>query len=139
MFFVCGPARSGTSLLSSLLNSNPSIGCAQDTGLYTSIKFGYSQLIANSFPDLQITSDLKARDFRKNIFSLSSYLDFSRHPFDPDVLIELTSTPLRQVLSSESVAAKILGTSICSYLLHMYLCDFQIDDPRKDRALGLNI
>ena len=40
------------------------------------------------------------------------------------------------MLSSESVAAKILGTSICSYLLHMYLCDFQIDDPRKDRALG---
>ena len=136
MFFVCGPARSGTSLLSSLLNSHPLIGCAQDTGLYTSIKFGYSQIVADSLPDMQITSDLKVGDFGEDIFSLSSFLDFSQPPFKPEVLSEITSTPLHEVLSSQTITAKVFGTSVCQYLLKLYLCDFQIDDPRKDRALG---
>ena len=135
MFFVCGPARSGTSLLSTLLNSHPSVGCAQDTALFSSLKSAYSQIVVDNMPNMQITNNLKAEDFSRDLISLSSYLDFSLAPFKPEILSQATSAPIADLLSSQSVSGKILGQTF-STLSKYFFVDFQIDDPRKDRALG---
>ena len=137
MFVICGPARSGTSLLSSLLNSHPAIGCAQDTTLFNSMKFAYSQLVVDNMPDMQVVSNPKQETFRET-WHRFPLVGFSRAPFKPEIIRQIIFSPLSDVLSSQSIAGKVLGQTL-SNLSKCFFVDFQIDDPRKDRALGLNI
>ncbi len=50
-FFVSGFARSGTSLLTSLLNNSSSVFCAQDTGFMTSAKFAIASMFRDKYPE----------------------------------------------------------------------------------------
>ena len=142
-FFVGGFARSGTSLLTSILNSSPHIFCAQDTGFMTSAKFSYSSMVRDREPDSVLP-------FIEEPFSIfphggSECVGFSMSRF---VNIEqFNHIDLLSALNQESLSLSLGGFAgkdvavytnriLYGYLFELWFRGFSANDPRKDRYHG---
>jgi len=135
-FFVSGIPRSGTSLLSSLLNSHPDIGCAQDTGLITSFKFALAEYASSLYSEHELIPGIKAGQLPA--YNLAHYLQVDNDLQFKGFIDAASARPLANLMSEHSNMGRVFSRFIQHYLLGMWLGDFQIPDPRKDRAIGIS-
>ena len=115
-FFITGPPRSGTSLLSVLLNDHSSIAIAQDSGIYS--EFISAATLLGQINNQQYTGKL----------NLNEYLllkdDFGK--LIRENTIDLTS-------NNDVLLINLFFTGLIRFLF----VDFLIPDPRKDRGTGM--
>lgn len=142
-FFVGGFARSGTSLLTSILNASPHIFCAQDTGFMTSAKFSYASMVRDREPDSLLP-------FIEKPFSIfphggSDVVGFSMSRFvnieqfnHIDLLSALNQEPFSLSLGGfvGKDVAVYTNRILYGYLFELWFRGFSANDPRKDRYHG---
>ena len=117
-FFIVGIPRTGTSLLSSLINSHPNIYCAQDSGIYSEFSNAMTILVTHQ---KRINGSLTE--------------DEAKH-FVP-TLNEAFGEMLKQkVISNTDNESKQLLCVYITNLFRFYIYDFSKPDPRKDRDTG---
>lgn len=109
-FFISGPPRCGTSLLSVLLNSHKSIAIAQDTGIY-------SEFI-NAAAFLYKENNIK--------YTSLSILE-------SEFVKLVKERPMNLDSRNDTLLLNFFFTSIVKFLA----IDFFIPDPRKDRGTGM--
>jgi len=115
-FFISGPPRSGTSLLTVLLSSHPLICIAQDTSVFSEFKKSAIWL-----------DQISQKRFKGN-------LNFEDEAFDLDRLKYLIDRPYNE----DKDQADLLFNLFYTCLTRFHAVDFFVPDPRKDRGTGLN-
>ena len=125
-FTIVGAPRSGTSLLSSLIDSHPDVRVAHDSGLYYYLKFTLIECLTyyqtgNEIDFLHVYSILP-----KNSLETYSFVDSFLNKSPEELLSLEASDPYRNVLDQ--------------YLFRLWKFwtrDFNIPDPTKDRNKSL--
>ncbi|MEY8213845.1 MAG: sulfotransferase, partial [Colwellia sp.] len=115
-FFISGPPRSGTSLLTVLLSNHPSVSIAQDTSIFSEFKKSAIWL-----------EKITQRKFEGN-------LNFEDELFELDKLTSLMHRPYNE----NKGQANLLFNLFYTCFIRFHAVDFFIPDPRKDRGTGLN-
>lgn len=114
-FFMVGPPRTGTSLLTVLLNSHSRIAIAQDTSVFSEFKdaaISYQKIVTNNFDGLK----------HLNLLLDGNSIDLIRN--------------LEIDLGNEQIQL-LLGLFFSNFF-RFHAHDTFIDDPRKDRGTGIS-
>lgn len=131
-FFVGGLPRSGTSLLSTLINAHPEVSCAQDTVLMPALKYGFCDILQqnSNLEEFGIPSHLSAE-------RLSWLVNLESNKYNTDIIHKAIKMPISTMLSTISNESTFMSNVISKYILSFYLLGFQQPDPRKDRAKAI--
>jgi len=115
-FFISGPPRSGTSLLTVLLNNHDSVAIAQDTSVFTELRRATAWL-----------DQIMNKNFKGN-------LNFDKYS---NLSIEHASYIANKPLVLDSIEDSLLISCFFTCLMRFHSIDFFIPDPRKDRGTGI--
>ncbi len=115
-FFISGPPRSGTSLLTVLLNNHPDLAIAQDTSVFTELKRTLIWL-----------EQISNKNFKGNL----SFSDFN------NLTESYADVIMNKPVNFSSKEDTLLMSCFFTCLIRFHAIDFFIPDPRKDRGTGL--